>query len=655
MPRDIPVGNGNYSILFDQQYRISDIFYPRVGMENHALGHPFRFGAFAEGMFSWLSDWQKTMSYLEDTLASDVKLHSDDMKLEIRCNDCVDFVSPIFMRKIRVRNLAANPREVRLFFHHDFHIRGTAVGDTAYFDPVKTSGVVHYKTDRYFLANSRTNSGEGIFQYACGVKESAGALGTWKDAEDGYLSGNPIAQGAVDSVISVRLAVDGNKESECNYWIIAGKSYDEVQRRNSFLNARTPEKLFKRTIDFWRLWATRRDHNGFEDLGDQISRLYRRSLLIIKSQTDADGAIIASNDSDILQFNKDTYAYMWPRDGAFVTMAMDEAGYRVFSKHFFDFCLATILPQGWYFHKYQADKSPGSSWHPWVVAGQQQLPIQEDETALVLISLWNHYRLYKDVDMIKDYYGPIIKSAANFINDYRDKTTLLPLESYDLWEERREVLTFTCSAIFAALSAAANFAEAFGEADLAIIYRRGAEEVKQAMIKNLYDAALGRFLRGVTLENGAVVSNDSTIDASIAGVFLFGVLPADDPLVVSSMSQVEEKLWIKTPVGGLARYEQDRYQVTGEYQPNVPGNPWFITTMWLADWYIEKSKTKRDLGRAKELLTWASEHAMPSGVMAEQLNPFNGSALSVSPLTWSHAAFTEAVNRYLGRYPILPP
>ena len=33
--------------------------------------------------------------------------------------------------------------------------------------------------------------------------------------------------------------------------------------------------------------------------------------------------------------------------------------------------------------------------------------------------------------------------------------------------------------------------------------------------------------------------------------------------------------------------------------------------------------------------------------MAEQLHPFTGEPLSVSPLTWSHAAFVASVERYL--------
>ncbi len=41
--------------------------------------------------------------------------------------------------------------------------------------------------------------------------------------------------------------------------------------------------------------------------------MYKRSLLTVKTQMDRRGAIIAANDTDILQFNRDHYSYMWPR------------------------------------------------------------------------------------------------------------------------------------------------------------------------------------------------------------------------------------------------------------------------------------------------------------------------------------------------------
>jgi len=35
--------------------------------------------------------------------------------------------------------------------------------------------------------------------------------------------------------------------------------------------------------------------------------------------------------------------------------------------------------------------------------------------------------------------------------------------------------------------------------------------------------------------------------------------------------------------------------------------------------------------------------------MAEQLHPYTGEPLSVSPLTWSHAAYVRVVREYLDR------
>jgi hypothetical protein len=40
---------------------------------------------------------------------------------------------------------------------------------------------------------------------------------------------------------------------------------------------------------------------------------------------------------------------------------------------------------------------------------------------------------------------------------------------------------------------------------------------------------------------------------------------------------------------------------------------------------------------------------LPSGVLAEQLNPITGEPLSVSPLTWSHATYIATVHRLMRR------
>ena len=139
-----------------------------------------------------------------------------------------------------------------------------------------------------------------------------------------------------------------------------------------------------------------------------------------------------------------------------------------------------------------------------------------------------------------------------------------------------------------------------------------------------------------------------TVDAANFGLFAFGALPADHPAVVAEMNAIHERLWVRTPIGGIARYEHDYYhQVEHEDIERVPGNPWVICTLWLALHKIEIARTPADLEKALEYLDWAQERSLSSGVLAEQFNPLTGEPISVSPLTWSHATVITVAMRYL--------
>jgi glucoamylase len=144
---------------------------------------------------------------------------------------------------------------------------------------------------------------------------------------------------------------------------------------------------------------------------------------------------------------------------------------------------------------------------------------------------------------------------------------------------------------------------------------------------------------------------DATLDASLVGLWLFGMLKPEDPRIAMTMERLRERLWVRTKIGGMARYEGDRYHHSGD--DDVPGNPWFISTLWLAQWQIAVAKRSSDLQPALELLQWAAERALPSGVMAEQVHPDSGAPLSVSPLTWSHATFISTARAYLTKRQVL--
>ena len=670
-------------VTFDRQYQIRDLYFPHVGQENHAGAGPCRFGVYADvpgrhrSRLFWTSDegWSIRQRYLRDTLTTSVALDHHDLKISLYCNDVVDFHRNILVRKIKVTNHHNRERTVRVMHHQDFNMLGSKVGDTAYFDP-ELHSIIHYRGKRYLLVTfygdydhkAGEKSAQKIHEYATGTSGFAGAEGTWRDAEDGHLQMNPISQGAVDSTIAHHLVLGPEEEKTFYMVMMAGESREELVEQHKWLARTGPQGVISRTTSYWRLWVGGTNMN-FGNLPAKVVDLFKRSLLVVRTQIDNNGAIIAANDSDIMQFSRDTYSYMWPRDGALVANSLDLAGFPDLARWFYNFCKDVITPEGYFHHKYNPDGSPASSWHPWVLKGHTVLPIQEDETALVVWAMWRHYYRYRDIEFIRPLWVDVVQKAADFMVKYRDPRTGLPLPSYDLWEERWGIHAFTVATVYGGLKAARNFAVCFGDREKAEIYNKAADEIKAAASKYMFSERLNRFVRRLVPKDapvppdspqyeevGGLVSEpttqdlfevDEVLDSSLYALFKFHLFEADDPRVESTMRAVEEKLWIKTQVGGVARYENDYYHRVSQDIAQVPGNPWFICTLWLADYYITKASTPAELKKALPIFEWTANHALESGVLAEQVNPYTNEPISVSPLTWSHATVVSTAIKYL--------
>lgn len=644
MPRDLSIGNGSLQVMFDAQYRLRDIYYPYVGKENHA-GHTFRFGIFTDGQLSWTdsSDWERGLAYVPDTLVTAVELVNRRLKVRLECRDAVDFYENVYLREITVENLSSRPREIISFFHHDFHLYGTSIADTALYDP-RLEAIVHYKGRRYFLANLQAADQVGVKDWAIGVKEMDGAEGTWRDAEDGRLGKNPIAQGSVDSTIAAGISLASGGMKRLYYWIAAGGRFRDVKVLNEMVLKKGPAELILRTENYWRLWA-KKDRPELAEIPSGISRLYTQSLLILRTLADNHGGIIAANDSDLLQFGRDTYSYVWPRDGSRAAYAFARAGYIDTPRAFFKFCADVLTEEGYLLHKYNPDGSFGSSWHPWYARGQAQLPIQEDGMGSVLWALGQSFAGLRDLEFVKALYYPLIVRIADFLEAYRMDNGL-PKPSYDLWEERYAIHTFTTCAVYGGLVAAANFAESFGEHALATKYKKAADRMREAALQVLYSRKANRFARSLDPDTGQL---DSTVDASLFGVFAFGLLPPEHPMVVSTMKAVEERLAVRTDVGGIARYEKDGFFRVTEDFSHVPGNPWVVSTLWLAQYKTAMAQTTAQLEPVANILYWVAKHARPTGMLPEQLHPFDNRSISVCPLAWSHAEFIIAVADYAAK------
>lgn len=645
--KTLTLGNGNILINFDRHGQVCDFYFPYIGLENHLGGHcRHSVGVYIDGVLSWLNDgnWTIDIDCDADTFSGRFSAVNSKLKVELKFTDVVYNEKNIFIRRIIVHNQSSVEREIKVFFYQQFELYESHVAHTAYYDPTSNS-IIHYRNKRAFLIGGQLE-GRGFGDYTTGIFGSDGREGSYVDASDGALAKNPIEHGRVDSTLSFADSYNPGEEKFLYYWVTVGVSIDEAIDLNDYVVHKGAGYLMKTTQDFWHAWVNRQNFN-FYGLEPEIVSLFNKSLFYVRAHADVEGGIIASGDSSMLHKGKDTYAYVWPRDAAYACRALDRAGDFNVTQRFYDFCNQVITKDGYFMHKYSPDKSLGSSWHGWLHNGKFQLPIQEDETAIVLFVLWEHYRFSKDLEFIESIYNSLIKKAADFMVTYRDEETRLPKASFGLWEEKFGIHTYTACSVYGALLAAGNFARLLGKTKSEKRYVQVAKEIKDGILKYLYDQEAGYFYKMINRDQSGGLVCDQTLDAStFFGLFNFGVLRADDPRVVKMAEYITKRVSPGTKIGGVCRYENDTYyRQTGD----VPCNPWFVTTFWYAQWIIAKAKSESDLLEVKQILDWAARYAQASGILSEQLHAKSGDQLSATPLVWSHAELVTTVVQYLDK------
>lgn len=212
MPRPITLGNGQMLVGLDGFGLVSDMYYPYVGLENHVTARRLhhRIGVWVDDTFSWLDDgsWQIEVYYHPELGVGGFKARHDKLELSLETHDFVDHRFNVFARNLHIVNHAKKKREVRVFWHQVFEISNSQAGDTAQYRPLDHV-VSHYKGRRAFSVYAEDHSsGKPFDSYSVGLYGLEGREGTYKDAEDGELSGNAVEHGSVDSVIRVTSHID---------------------------------------------------------------------------------------------------------------------------------------------------------------------------------------------------------------------------------------------------------------------------------------------------------------------------------------------------------------------------------------------------------------------------------------------------------------
>lgn len=622
MPRPLVFGNGRLFVGFDASGSIRDLSWPQIGRWNHLSGRPIQAGIFVDGHMSWLGDegWERTLRFENGTGVGQWRATHRGLGLSLVARIALDPETDVLAMLWRIHDLSGHPRDVRLIVSEALRMMESDIGDTALFHAA-TGTVVHFKGPCAIAFAAESEEG-GIDQYACGMRDFEGAEGTWRDAEDGRLSMNAIAQGSVDATFSLSMHLPRHGTTRALIALAAGPDLETAAR----LAAKT------RTEGFGPLML--RAAKASIELGERVAaalagcppdviRFAVGSARMIQSHLDGEGAVLAAMDSDIMETNRANYAYCWPRDGAHVAMAMLDAGFPDAAGRFLAYC-SRILPAGRaaFLQKYTVDGHFGATWHPWVREGRPETPIQQDETASVVACACAY--LESSETAYRSQALELAHQCGGFLTEFVDVETGLPLPSYDLWEERYGVHTYTVATVQDALRRIVARPELLALHSTAQACLSTMEAGVSRLASN---GVLGRRLD----EHGVL---DATPDASILAALAHGL--EGDFSLDATLAAVLPALQVRSGVGGLARNTHDYYFRRSDA---YPGNPWFITTLWAAQIEIQRAASRTDLEAPLAKLRWCLAWASESGYLAEQLHPETGEPLSVSPLTWSHAEF----------------
>lgn len=404
------------------------------------------------------------------------------------------------------------------------------------------------------------------------------------------------------------------------------KTIDRIRK----IDFRTEYEAVKK---YWKKYV--KDHNGLElDLVEtpknrKIKQIYTRTILLYSLLVNHEtGGISAAVEVDENLKQCGGYQYCWPRDAVFTTTAMDILKMKKEVEKFYkSFCKNTQSRNGMWEQRFFTDGRLAPCWG-----------YQIDETASVIVGVYNHYKVIEDKKFLKDNLK-MCEKATNFLKKYVEdifqETNKCGI-SYDLWEEYEGVNLYAVSSIFASFNAMIKIYEELKEE---FTKNRVKQEnvnkeketlrnlsvtLREYILKNFYDESKKSLVRNL---------EDKTLDISILGTVIpFELFSPKDKKILNTVERIN--MTLRTYTGGYKRFETDTYR---------EGKPWIIATLWIAEYYLEIGEKQK----AKECFDFVIKTSTEHGFLAEQVNNSTMQPDWVIGLGWSHAMFIETLKKMI--------
>ncbi len=363
----------------------------------------------------------------------------------------------------------------------------------------------------------------------------------------------------------------------------------------------------------------------------EMRKVYVRSILLFPLLSNEEtGGISAAIEIDEARTKSGRYSYCWPRDAVFVTKALDILKMQEQTTKFYtNFSKQTQSKNGMWEQRFYTDGRLAPCWG-----------YQIDETASIIYGIYEHYKITKDKNFLRETYEMCQKAVKVLTNvplgtfpngvsvtfgNCNSKERLITHESYDLWEMNEGIHLYSLSAIYAAFKAMIQIKRELNIIEGIEKLESNAEKIKEYCINNFYDEDTKTLKRN---------NKDNITDISMLGAVVpFEMLNKDNEIVKKTIEKID--LNLRTYTGGYIRFENDNY-LGGN-------NPWPIATIWMALYNIQT----KNLEEARKQIEFVTKTATNNGFLAEQVDNETMGAKWVIGLGWSHAMYIIALESLL--------
>jgi glucoamylase len=628
------LGNGRLLVCLDETATPVQWFYPYVDSGPHlrSLLHAVHVKQDGEERLHWLAEegWRHELRYLEGSAVVSASAEHAELGLRLERRLAVHPERDLLAVELRVTNLGSRAVSCRLITYAGIDIDLRPGGNCAYYDPEREQ-LTFFWSDRYIALRSDAP----VSGFTCQQTSSGATDRVFEMAAAQQYDGQEFAVGRVSGALRHELGLLAAGSSATHSLLFAcGRSLDEVRRLLS--EGQSATAIIDETLAWWR---ERYAALPVRMATAEAQQLYQRSLIVLRLLSDRQsGGIIAAPEMDPTFQSSGGYGMCWLRDSSYNAYALDLAGRHAEARAFFDWGLRTQEANGCWYQRYYVSGQLAPTWGL----------VQFDEIGTFVWALVQHVRLTGDRDYGRQALPQLVRASEYMERELDAETGLAPITK-DLWEEFDGISTYACAATWGAFQALAQLTALLNLESEARRWSEAAVRLKAAIERHLWDAARGRFLRGLKLKTAPLEEGqpfqsdehtqeiriagrrwlarraDPTIDISLLGLSVpFGVFSPEDPRMRATAAAIAEQL--ASPVGGIYRYQGDSYR---------GGNPWIICALWLA-WY---DLLAGRLDEAEQLYRWALEHRTSLDLLPEQVSRLDGAPCWVVPLGWSHAMF----------------